>query len=89
VNCVWDYCPNINNIFSIGEDIYFEPDTAKIATPLIEKLLDSATGKDAVGNPVLTYKDLSKALSQRQADAKATNPEFSRNFQLRMFGFGK
>jgi hypothetical protein len=89
VNCVWDYCLNINNIFSLGEDIYFEPDTAKITTPLIKKLLDSTTSKDTAGNPVLTYKDLSKALSQRQADTKATNPEFSRNFQPCMFGFGK
>jgi hypothetical protein len=79
----------MNSSFESGEDIYFEPDTAKIATPLIEKLLDGASGKDADGNPVLTYSDLSKALSQRQADSKANNPEFSRNFQLRMFGFGK
>jgi len=72
----------------IREDIYFEPDTAKIATPLIENLLDSASGKDADGQPILTYPDLSKALSQRQADSKASNPEFSTNTTLRMFGFG-
>jgi len=72
----------------IREDIYFEPDTGKIATPLIEELLASATGKDANGNAVLTYKDLSKALSQRQADSKANNPEFSTAFHLRMFAFG-
>ena len=76
------FCPT-------GEDIYFEPDTGKIATPLIEELLASATGKDANGNAVLTYKDLSKALSQRQADSKANNPEFSTAFHLRMFAFGK
>jgi len=72
----------------IREDIYFEPDTSKIATPLIEKLLDSASGKDSDGNPVLTYSDLSSAFSQRQADSKANNPEFSGSFLLRMFGFG-
>jgi len=72
----------------IREDIYFEPDTGKIATPLIEDLLSRATGKDAKGNPVLTYKDLSQAWSQRQADSKANNPEFSTALQLRMFGFG-
>lgn len=72
-----------------GEDIYFEPDTAKIATPLIESLLNSASGKDADGNAILTYADLGKAFSQRQADSKASNPEFSMNLLLRMFGFGK
>jgi hypothetical protein len=32
---------------------------------------------------------LSKALSQRLADCKANNPEFSTNLSLRMHGFGK
>jgi len=72
-----------------GEDIYVEPDTSKIATHLIEKLLNSASGKDKDGNLVLTFPDLSKALSQRQADSKANNPEFSRNCLVRLFGFGK
>ena len=72
-----------------GEDIYVEPDTSKIATHLIEKLLNSASGKDKDGNLVLTFPDLSKALSQRQADSKANNPEFSRNLLVRFFGFGK
>jgi hypothetical protein len=72
----------------IREDIYFEPDTGKIAPHLIEELLASATGKDASGNPVLTYNDLAKAFSQRQADSKANNPEFSTALQLRMFAFG-
>jgi hypothetical protein len=72
----------------IREDIYFEPDSGKIAIPLIEELLASATGKDANGNAVLTYKDLSKALNQRQADSKANNPEFSTAFHLRMFAYG-
>jgi hypothetical protein len=75
--------------FKSGEDIYFEPDTAKIAPHLIEQLLDSASGKDADGKPVLTYADMAKAFSQRQADSKANNPEFSGSFLLRMFGFGK
>jgi len=72
----------------IREDIHFEPDSSKIATPLIEELLGSASGKDEDGNPILTYSDLSKAFSQRQADSKATNPEFSTSLQLRMFGYG-
>ncbi|KIM71445.1 hypothetical protein PILCRDRAFT_819327 [Piloderma croceum F 1598] len=72
----------------IREDIYFEPDSAKIAPHLIEKLLDSASGKDADGKPVLTYSDLAKAFSQRQADSKANNPDFSMTNLLRMFAFG-
>jgi len=72
----------------LREDIHFEPDTAKIATPLIEELLASASGKDANGKAVLTYSDLSKALSQRQADAKASNPDFSTNLNVRLFGYG-
>ncbi|KIM76046.1 hypothetical protein PILCRDRAFT_13081 [Piloderma croceum F 1598] len=72
----------------IREDIYFEPNTAKIAIPLIEQLLESASDKDADNKHVLTYLDLSNALNQRQADSKASNPGFSRSLLLSMFGFG-
>jgi hypothetical protein len=72
----------------LREDIHFEPDTSKIATPLIEELLGSASGKDEEGMTVLTYSDLSKALSQRQADAKANNPDFSTSLTLRNFAYG-
>jgi hypothetical protein len=72
----------------LREDIHFEPDSSKIATPLIEEFLGSASGKDENGLPVITFLDLSKTLSQRQADAKANNPNFSTSLLLRMFGYG-
>jgi len=37
---------------------------------------------------VLTAKDLSAALSQRFADSKANNPNFTTSFLHRMFGAG-
>ena len=87
---VWnDLLYNANSTLKSGEDIYFEPDSSKIAPHLIERLLDSASGKDADGKPVITYSDLAKAFSQRQADSKANNPEFSMTRLLRMFAFGK
>jgi len=70
----------------VREDFYNCPDQSKIAVPLIEKLLAYASGKDAEGKPLLTQKDLSQALSQRRADAKDTNPEFTTSFVHRMFG---
>jgi len=72
----------------IRNDIHFEPDTSKIAADLIEELLGSASGRDADGKPFLTYSDLSKAFSQRQADSKANNPAFSTSLLLRMFAYG-
>ena len=56
---------------------------------LIEELLSSASGKDADGKPILTAVDLARALSQRLADAKATNPEFTTSLLHRLFGSGK
>lgn len=73
----------------VGEDTHFEPDQSKIATHLIEELLNSASGKDAQGNPVLTSSDLGKALGQRMADSKAGNPEFTTSLLHRLFGAGK
>jgi hypothetical protein len=68
------------------EDVYHSPDQSKIAVPLIEELLANVSGKDAEGNTLMTPKDLSASLSQRYADAKATNPEFTTSFDHRMFG---
>jgi hypothetical protein len=56
---------------------------------LVEELLGSASGKDADGKPLLTASDLARALSQRLADAKATNPEFTTSLLHRLFGSGK
>jgi len=70
----------------VREDVYYSVDQSKIAVPLIEKLLEYASGKDAEGKPLLTPKDLSQALGQRRADAKATNPEFTTSLSHRIFG---
>lgn len=72
-----------------GEDTYHSPDQSKIAVPLIEDLLANVSGKDADGKPVMTPKDLSASLSQRYADAEATNPEFTTSFAHRGFGASK
>lgn len=85
--------PNHSTIYLIppisGEDTHFEPDQSKIATALIEELLNNASGKDEKGEPVITSSDLANALSQRLADSKASNPEFTTSFLHRMFGAGK
>jgi len=70
------------------EDTHFEPDQSKIAVHLVKELLNSASGKDADGNLVLTSSDLAKALSQRLANCKATNPEFTTSLLHRLFGAG-
>jgi hypothetical protein len=72
-----------------GEDVYTNPDQSQIAVPLVEQLLAYASGKDAEDKPLLTIKDLSKALAQRAADAQATNPEFTTSFVHRTFGSSK
>jgi hypothetical protein len=69
--------------------MYFEPDTAKIATDLVEDLLGHASGRDVDGKPVLTFLDLSNVLSRRLADCRANNPEYFRSFLLLFFGFAK
>lgn len=80
---------NFLSLVSTGEDFYSCPDQSKIAVPLIEQLVAYASGKDADGKPLLTPKDLSQALSQRAADSKATNPQFSTSFMHRLFGGAK
>ncbi|KAI9568887.1 hypothetical protein HD554DRAFT_2096480 [Boletus coccyginus] len=52
----------------------------------IEELSSFATGKDAVGNPLLTNKDLSRILGKRRAESKATNKEYNLRFAHRVFG---
>ena len=61
----------------VGRDVHFEPDLGKIHLPYVKELLDSASGKDADGNPLVTLADLSSMLSKRRAESRATNPEFS------------
>jgi hypothetical protein len=79
----------VDSLRHTGEDVHFEPDQSKIAVELVDELLSSASGKDTDGKPILTPLDLAQALSQRLADSKATNPEFTTSFLHRMFGAGK
>ncbi|KAG6826172.1 hypothetical protein H0H93_016739, partial [Arthromyces matolae] len=60
-----------------GRDLHFEPNQAIIHEPYVKELLESATGKDADGNPLLTVADMSRMLSKRRAESRAENPEFS------------
>jgi len=61
----------------LRQDVHFEPDLGKIHLPYVKELLESASGKDADGNPLVTLEDLSSMLSKRRAESRATNPEFS------------
>jgi hypothetical protein len=69
-----------------GEDVYHQPDQSQIAVPLVEGLLDSASGKDKDGNTLLLPKDLSAYSGKRRADARATNPEYTTSLIHRIFG---
>ncbi|THH27216.1 heme-thiolate peroxidase [Antrodiella citrinella] len=66
----------------IREDQFFESDQATISVPLVERLLKSGTGP----NGDLTPADLSRLLSQRRAESKAKNPQYSQALQHRLFG---
>ena len=57
--------------------------------PFIRELLDSATGKDQDGNPVLTPADFSLISSKRRAESKATNPDYKLNDLHKLFGSQK
>ncbi|KAG5652648.1 hypothetical protein H0H81_004204 [Sphagnurus paluster] len=70
----------------LRRDLYFEPNQATIHVPYVKELLESATGKDADGNALLTIPDLSLISSKRRAEARAENPEFSLSKFHKMFG---
>jgi len=61
----------------LRRDVHFEPDLGVIHLPYVKELLDSCSGKDEDGNPLLTLPDLSLMLSKRRAESRAQNPEFS------------
>ncbi|KAI9568890.1 hypothetical protein HD554DRAFT_2204878 [Boletus coccyginus] len=67
-------------------DTSLQPNQSVPHPALIEELLSFATGKNAVGNPLLTNKDLSRILGKRRAESKATNKEYSLRFAHRLFG---
>jgi hypothetical protein len=55
----------------------------------VEELLGSASGTDRDGRPILTSSDVARALGQRLAESKATNPEFATSFMHRVTGMAK
>ncbi|KAG6914490.1 hypothetical protein DXG01_016951 [Tephrocybe rancida] len=67
-------------------DAHFEPNQSTIHVPFVKELLESATGKDADGNLVLTQADLSLISSKRRAEARAENPEFTLDKFHKTFG---
>lgn len=72
-----------------GEDSALVPDQSKPHVPFIRELLDSASGKDADGKPLLTIEDLSKFSAKRRVDAKETNPDFTLGRAHKTFGSTK
>ena len=75
--------------YRAGYDVYHEPDQSKVAVDLVHGLLNSATGKDGDGNPLLLPNDLSLYSGKRRADARATNPQYTTSLAHRMFGSSK
>ncbi|KAG6826658.1 hypothetical protein H0H92_014949 [Tricholoma furcatifolium] len=73
----------------VRRDVYFQPDQSIIHVPFVKELLESATGKDEDGNPILTISDLSRISSKRRAQARAENPEFSLDTIHKTFGSSK
>ena len=55
----------------------------------VEELLASASGKDKEGNPILTLKDLAAYSSKRRVDARDSNPEYTLDFNHKLFGSSK
>jgi len=68
------------------QDIKYNPDQGKPYLPYINELLDSASGKDAQGNKLLTIADLSRYSGKRRSDARATNPDFTLDTPHKIFG---
>lgn len=70
-------------------DAALAPDQGKPDLQLVEELLNEATGKQANGEPLLTKKDLSLALSKRRYAARKSNEHYSESFFHNMFGSAK
>jgi hypothetical protein len=83
------YAISINDNLIEGRDIHHVPDQSKPHIPFVKELLDSATGKDADGNAILTIPDLSKISSKRRAEARRDNPDFSLSKFHAFFGSSK
>ncbi|TFK28337.1 Cloroperoxidase [Coprinopsis marcescibilis] len=70
----------------LREDSALVPDQSKPHIPFIRELLDSATGKDANGKPILTIEDISRFSAKRRVEARETNPDFTLDRAHKTFG---
>ena len=70
-------------------DAALVPDQGKPDLKLVEELLKEASGTLPDGTPLLTIPDLSRALTKRRADARATNKAYTESFFHNMFGSSK
>jgi hypothetical protein len=70
----------------LREDSALVPNQGIPHVPFIRELLDSASGKDKDGEPLLLPKDVSAYSAKRRVDARETNPNFSLSFFHKMFG---
>jgi len=68
------------------EDSALVPNQGVPHSKFVNELLDSATGKDKEGNPILTTKDLAAYSSKRRVDARATNSEYTLDLFHKIFG---
>jgi len=68
------------------QDAKFDPSQDKPYLPFIRELLASATGKDEVGNLILTPADLSRYSGKRRSEGKAKNPDYKLDEFHKMFG---
>ncbi|THH29028.1 heme-thiolate peroxidase [Antrodiella citrinella] len=64
------------------EDPFFQNDQSTVSVPLVEKLLKSGTGP----NGDLTPADFSRLLSERRAESRARNPQYSQALQHKLLG---
>ena len=71
------------------QDAALVPDQGKPDLDLVRQLLAHATGKMPDGTAKLTKADLSRALSERRAEAAKTNPHYSESLFHNMFGSAK
>ena len=82
-----------NNVaFSLhlpGEDSALVPYQGSPHVKFVDELLASASGKDKEGNPLLTLKDLAAYSSKRRVDARDSNPEYTLDFNHKLFGSSK
>ena len=71
------------------EDAALVPDQGKPDMKLVQDLLKEASGTMPDGSPRLTIPDLSRALSKRRFDARASNKGYTESLFHNMFGSSK